>query len=153
MHLDRCVATASDLVLHLLKFHSLLLGKFLPGKVKQSEFADSLQDRVDELHIERRVKQQHARAHLFFRRGLDLNNFFLFALHTLNDFVDLVICMFSFVFKNEFQIAVSLFPVECCILRHLIDPRPVIANIAIYLDSSSVGLPHRKVTLFICFKA
>ena len=153
MHLDCCVATASNLVLHLLEFLSLLLSKFLPGEVKQGEFAYSFQDRVDKLHIERRVKQKHARAHLLVCGGLDEHHLFLFTLHILNDFVDLVICVLSFVFKNESQVTVSLVPVQRCILRHLIDPIPVIANIAVYLHSLSIGLLRRKtVTLPICHK-
>ena len=150
MHLDCCVATTSNLVLHLLKFLSLLLSKFLPGEVQQGEFAYSFQDRVDKLHIERRVKQKHARAHLLFCRGLDLHHFFLLALQHLNHFVDLIICMLSFVFKNESQVAVSHVLVERCILRHLIDPVPVIANVAVHLDSLSIGLLHRENTLPFC---
>ena len=147
VHLDRCIATPSNFVLHLLKFLGLLLRKFLPGEVKQGEFAYSFQDCVDKLHIEIRVKQKHARAHLLFCRGLYLHHFFLFVLQVLNDLVDLITCMLSFVFKNESQVAISLVPVERCIRRHLIDPRPVITNVAVYLDSSSIGLLHRKNTL------
>lgn len=153
MHLDRCIATASNLVLHLLEFLSLLLSKLLPSEVKQGEFANSFQDCVDKLHIERRVKQKHARAHLLFCLGLDLHHFFLLALQHFNHFVDLITCMLSFVFKNESQVAVSLVLENRCIPRHLIDPGPVITNFAVHLDCSSISLLHRKNTLTIYRKA